>query len=263
MNGISPAIAPSRVGVVGACWYLPPGQFLKSTDRFLVEAVGAFPAERQFVAMKGALSGGRELRASEWLLGGGPFLDISAYASGCARLPDDLPLYLIFNDTLFTRHPWRMIARRLAGIRDSLTAYLAPAAAAEVHPSTDLLLSDAANASRRHLSTFCVLLNNQGFRIFRELLGDLPASADIDTVNAWIDARVAAFPALKALLHVHLFGPRTPWSWKQNHAELIQRKAVTVVFEYMFTAKLLAGGMGMPINHGIEYRLRSRLGRHG
>jgi hypothetical protein len=201
--------------------------------------------------------------AMDWLVGGGPFMDISAYALACATLPGNLSLYLIFNDTLFTKHPWRLISHRLAGIRESLATFPVPAASAEAHPSTDLLLVDSNNSSRKHLSTFCLLLNNSGFKLFNQLLATLPASAEREIVQNWIDIQVAAYPALRSLLHVHLYGPRTPWSWKHNDPDLVQRKAVTVIFEYIFTAELLARGVGIPINQGLGYRLLSRLGRHG
>jgi hypothetical protein len=201
--------------------------------------------------------------ASDWLVGGGPFLDVSAYARGCSTLPDSLQLYLIFNDTLFTKHSWRLISRRLSRVRDSLSEFPTPAAAGEVHPSTDLLFADSHNSGRRHISTFCLLLNNGGFHLFRRLLSELPTSADAEVVQAWIEDRVAEYPALRALLHVHLFGPRTPWSWRQSHSSLISRKAVTVIFEYMFTVKLLSCGAGIPINHGLAYRFRSKLGHYG
>ena len=256
---------PSPVGVVGACWYLPPERFASSTNQFLERALGHCETERRFVAMKG-VSPDPDRQASaglQWLTGHGPFLDISAYATGCAALPGNLSLYMVFNDTLFARHAWRLISRRLSTVRDSLATYPDPAAAAEVHPSTDLLLDDPHNSNRRHLSTFCLLLNNRAFHTLRRLLSALPSSEDPVGIQEWIDARMAAYPALKALLHVHLFGPRSPWSWKQDAPAVVQRKAVTVIFEYMFTAELLTAGIGMPINLGLGYRVRSRLGRHG
>lgn len=256
--------APLNIGIVGACWYLTPDRFLAYTDRFLTQSIGTGPVDRRYVAMKDpGQSGGLCLDSSDWLKACGPFLDISAYALACADLPSDLPLYLIFNDTLFTRHPWRLISHRLAGIRDSLASFPLPVAAAEINPSTGLLLVDANNDTRRHLSTFCLLLNNGGFQLFNRLLTELPTSGDPEVVLAWIDDRVRVYPALKALLHVHLFGPRTPWSWRQNDAKLFHRKAVTVVFEYLFTVELLACGIGMPVNHDILYRFRAKLGRHG
>lgn len=258
-------ISRTTVGVVGACWYLDPARFVVATDRFVAEATGGAPVQRCMVAMKGTppAPGPSGHDRSEWLSGNGPFLDVSAYAAAAAALPQTLPMYLVFNDTLFTRHAWRLISRRLSAVRATLAAYPDPVAAAEIHPSTDLLLIDPHNPARRHLSTFCLLLNNSGFRLMRRLLDALPASGEPDTVQAWIDARVAAYPALKALLHVHLSGPPSPWSWQHNDAALIQRKAVTVIFEYMFTVELLTAGIGMPINQGLGYRLRARLGRHG
>lgn len=250
--------------MIGACWYLSPDRLLTHTDRFLAKAIGTASVDRRFVAMKNASQlGGRSVDSSDWIVGSGPFLDISAYALACAALPSNLPLYLVFNDTLFTRHPWRLISHRFAGLRDSLATYSSAAAAAVVHPSTGVLLVDTHNATRRHLSTFCLLLNNSAFQIFNRLLAELPTSADPRVVQFWIEDRCTAYPALKALLHVHLLGPRTPWSWKQLDASLYQRKAVTVIFEYLFTVELLAQGIGMPINYNLWYRLRAKLGRHG
>nr|WP_297526140.1 hypothetical protein [uncultured Roseateles sp.] len=263
MNAASHDRPRLTVGVAGACYYLPIERFLATTDRFVEKVTGDCVAERRFIAMKDTVSAAHHANATRWLSGHGPFLDISAYAMACADLPDTLPLYLVFNDTLFTRHAWRLASRRLARVRESLAAFGKPAAAAEVHPSTDLLLLDAHNPTRRHLSTFCLMLNNSGFRLLRRLLTTLPESDDHATVQAWIDARMNEYPALAPLLHVHLTGPRSPWSWKQDAADLLQRKAVTVIFEYLFTVELLSRGVGMPINNGFGYRLAARLGRHG
>lgn len=257
--------ATMSIGVIGACWYLKPDRFLTLSNRFLTQSIGSGHLERRYVSMKKSSlkQDGNVGDAMDWLISEGHFLDISAYALACAALPSNLSLYLIFNDTLFTRHPWRLISRRFGGLRENLATIPMPAAAAEIHPSTGLVLVDAHNATRRHLSTFCLLLNNSAFQLFSRLLSDLPTSGDSDIVLAWIEDRVTAYPALRALLHVHLFGARTPWSWRQNDAKLFRRKAVTVVFEYIFTVELLACGVGMPVNHDILYRLRAKLGRHG
>lgn len=258
-------VATAQIGVIGACWYLEPERFLTLTDRFLRNSIGSGHLERRFVSMKKSFlkqdSKGGD--AIAWLFSEGPFLDISAYALACATLPENLSLYLVFNDTLFTKHPWRLISHRLAGVRDSVASFSAPAASAEIHPSTDLLLIDSHNPSRRHLSTFCLLLNNAGFQIFRQLLGRLPSSSDSEVVQNWIRERIGEYPVLRSLLHVHLYGPRSPWSWKHNAPALLDRKAVTVIFEYILTVELLARGLGIPINQGFGYRFYSRFGRHG
>lgn len=262
------AMKTSSAGVVGACWYLTPERFSERCDQFVTAVIDG-AVQRRFVAMKGRLptTAAADGRAAEWLSGGGPFLDVSAYASAATQLPDDLPLYLILNDTLFEHHPWRLISRRLAQVRDSLAALPSVAAAAEVHPSTDLLLLDAHNPTRRHLSTFCLLLNNAGFRLFRRVLSELPTSAEPEFVDDWIASQTQTYPSLRLLLHVHLSGPASPWSWKAGAAAgdraLLRRKAVTVIFEYLFTVELLANGAGMPINHGLSYRILARMGRYG
>jgi hypothetical protein len=255
----------SPTGVIGACWYIKPDRFLTLSDRFTKQSIGSGFVKRCYVSMKESSfkQDNKAASAENWLVGEGHFLDISAYALACDSLPDDLPLYLVFNDTLFTKHPWRLISKRLAGIRDSIASFPAPAASAEVHPTTDLLIIDSHNPARHHLSTFCLLLNNGGFKIFQRLLNELPSSSSSEVVKDWIDTRLVVYPSLSALLHVHLYGPRTPWSWKQNAPALLQRKAVTVIFEYELTVKLLAAGIGVPFNRDLGYRLFSRLGRYG
>lgn len=258
--------SPTSAGVIGACWYLDPHRFLERSDDFSTKLFGDITLDKRFVAMKNlpnSLHTGSESFGSIWLEGEGAFLDVSAYSLACSTMTDTHPLYLIFNDTLFTRHPWRLISKRLAGIRDSIASFVDPAAAGELHPSTDLLLVDSKNPTRRHLSTFCFLLNNAGFRLFKRLLHTLPASGELEGTDIWIKEMVRAFPSLRALLHVHLFGPSTPWTWKGANAQLIQRKAVTVIFEYLFTVELLGAGIAMPINHGFGYRLLSKLGHYG
>lgn len=253
------------IGVAGACWYIDPGRFLTLSDRFLNKSIGLGHFERRYVSMKdfSFVHAAETNGEINWLIGECDFWDISAYSLACATLPNNLPLYLVFNDTLFTKHPWRMIASRLSGIRDNLASFSGPAISAEIHPSTDLLLIDSHNPSRHHLATFCLLLNNGGFQIFQRLLGKLPSSSNPEVIQGWIDECITAYPSLRSLLHVHLFGPRTPWSWKQNAPALIERKAVGVIFEYILSVELLASGMGIPINQGYGYRLRSLMGRHG
>lgn len=262
---VNSTLSKNSIGVVGACWYLKPKRFLSLADNFVSQLVDCDSIHDRFVLMKDSLFG---LEASgddfsDWLIGDGDFLDISAYKQACETLPTNLPLYLIFNDTLFTKHPWRLICKCLFEIRDSLESISIPSLSAEFHPSTDLVLLDSNNPSRHHFSTFCLLLNNEGFKLFLRVLGELPVTSSPETVRAWIEEKLLMYPTLKPILHVHLFGPNSPWSWKSASSKLLQRKAVTVIFEYLLTVELLNCGVGMPINHGLWYKLRSRLGRYG
>ncbi len=251
-----------RVAVIGACYYTAPARFAALAAAFVRELLpDGFAVEQCFVDMRSPSAAARQGMATSWIGSTGRYLDISAYA-GAAEVVGDHDLCLVLNDTLFTKHPWRLAARRLRALIPTLTAFAEPAAAGEVHASTDLLLLDVRNPTRRHLSTFCFLLNRAGFTVFRELAQTLPEDGSSRGISAWLDAQ--AHPPLKHLLHVHLTGPVSPWSWNgrlhQGAADdLVLRKAVTVAFEYLLSEQILRrGGVILPINVGLKYRVRAK-----
>lgn len=255
-----------KAGIIGACWYLKPDRFEKMADHFARSVLGEAVFDNKiWISMRGNL----DVPAGDsWRCREGDFLDISAYAIAANEVPSNLPLYLVFNDTLFLHHPRKLIAHNLSALSHSISAAKAPSVAGNVHPSTDLLLVDAQNITRSHISTFCILMNARAFDVFRRLLSDLPINSSFESIQSWLDEHVASYPALGPLLHVHLLGPDTPWSWSSRKfairdSTLLLRKAVTVVFEYLFTIELLKIGFAMPINCDIGYKIRSRLGRFG
>lgn len=255
-----------RVAIIGACYYMSPSRFAHVTSEFVGRLFPEYiDARKCFVNMRASvlLPSGQDAGAL-WMNSVGSYLDISAYASA-ANVVGSHDLYLILNDTLFTKHPWRLIAGRMRALVPSLAALREPAAAGAVHPSTDLLLLDERNPTRRHLSTFCFLLNPAGFGVFEQLLQTLPLDDSSQAVRCWLDGHAATHAPLRHLLHVHLTGPVSPWSWKAKLSvgiseDLLLRKAVTVAFEYLLSEQILRlGGLVMPINTGLKYRLWAKV----
>lgn len=264
----SPTVATRTsldVQIVGACYYLAPNVVMAR----LRALAHIFDAEGHGVTIR-AVSMREQLPQDQqasvrahWRQSGGAFLDISAYRSGLDAAPSTA-ICVLLNDTLFIRHPWRRVARRLTTLMPTLAASPVAAAAGELHPSTDLLLADPANPSRRHLSTFCFAINPAGRAILDEITATLPVDASTTAVQAWLDVQTAHYPALRQLLYVHLYASPNPWSWKRRSTgiafDLLARKAVTVAVEYQLTARLLQqNGFVMPINVGLAYRLASKL----
>lgn len=254
-----------RVALIGACYYTSPTEFARLTSAFagILMPEGKL-ARHCLVSMRAPVEAAvKQAGTPSWVPCKGTFFDISAYASALDII-EDHDLYVVLNDTLFTKHAWRPLAHRLRALMPSLAAVDEPAAAGEVHPSTDLLMVDARNPTRRHLSTFCFLLNRAGFETMRDLSQQLPADAESGAVRAWLDQLCTAHTPLKHLLHVHLFGPVSPWSWKgrlnpSTPGDLILRKAVTVAFEYLLSETLLQRqGLVMPVNYGLKYRLGAK-----
>lgn len=253
-----------RIALIGACYYTSPADFARLTSAFAqILLQGHAPASQCLVSMRAPVDQAVAQPGTTWVPCQGNFLDISAYASA-VDVVGSHDLYVVLNDTLFTKHPWRPMAQRLRALIPSLVTIDEPAAAGEVHPSTDLLMVDTRNPTRRHLSTFCFLLNRAGFETLQGLTRQLPADDSSSAVRAWLDDLCAAHTPLKHLLHVHLFGPVSPWSWKGrlNPATpdgLILRKAVTVAFEYLLSEEILhRQGLVMPINYGLKYRLGAK-----
>lgn len=255
-----------RIAVIGACYYMPPSRFSKVVAAFVRNLLPPHSSvQKCYVGMRSTESApavGNE-ESALWIGSSGHFLDISAYASAAAVVGNH-DLYLVLNDTLFAKHPWHLISKSLGALIPSLAAISEPAAAGVVHPTTDLLLVDTRNPTRRHLSTFCFLLNPAGFAVFRELADTLPTDGSNEGIRDWLRAHGEAHVPLKHLLHVHLTGPVSPWSWKGRlgagvSEELVLRKAVTVAFEYLFSEQMLRlGGLVMPINLGLTYRMRAK-----
>ncbi len=267
MNSIATPPA-NELAVAGACFYLKPNNFAQRTDSFLrlLGLPGGVKVTRYVLMSSPAtLAPAERVAAQTWVRNVGRYLDISAYSAAALR-PDEADLFLFFNDTLFIKHPWRSTARQLSVRLANLATMSAPGAAGIVHPSTDLLILDSSNPTRRHLSTFCFILNRAGLVLFNRVLAELPGPAASEQMEwDWLEARMSRHSALRHLLHVHLTGPTNPHSWravthKAASSDLLRRKAVTVVFEYLLThAMLEAGGMIVPVNLSWSYRLWSRL----
>ncbi|MEQ1592329.1 MAG: hypothetical protein ABL892_08075 [Thiobacillaceae bacterium] len=252
-----------RVGIIGACYYHSPARFSRFSASFIRGLLpDTSPTYKRYVSMRPSIFESSD--HAQWIECSSQYLDISAYVCGMASV-EDADLHLFFNDTLFIKHPWRLIAKRLRATLQSLAAVVEPAAAGEIHPSTDLLLFDPRNPTRRHMSTFCFLLNRAGFAVFKEVAATLPIEGSNGQIRDWLEEHARNNAALKHLLHVHLTGPESPWSWKSVFInripeDLVLRKAVTVTFEYLLSEQLLQrGGFIMPINFRLSYRLQAKI----
>jgi len=254
-----------KIEVIGACYYLPPSAMHAKLREFAaILGKTSDAVSIHAVAMKRLPPSGNEAEqtAVQWHTSNGPFLDMSAYRRGLACAPRDRVCVLV-NDTLFTRHPWRRVAKSLADALPVIASAPVPAAAGEVHPSTDLLTTDRHNPSRKHLTTFCFALNAAARTELDAILETLPLDNSRADVKAWLERHASRYPALTALIYVHLRAPANPWSWKQRAAEmtesLLDSKAVTVAVEYLLTLSLLKhNGFVVPINASLTYRIASK-----
>lgn len=191
-----------------------------------------------------------------------PFLDISAYCINLQDLPD-CDVLLMLNDTFFIKHPWQILLRRMVSTLPLLASLPVPGASGSVHPTTDILMFDPSNPTRRHMSTFFFAANRLGIKVLQALAASLPGQEDW-LGEAWLTQQFDRDPALRLLMHVHLREASSPWAWaglkNMPTAMLVQRKAVSVAFEYLCTQRILEmDGCVLPINMGVGYKLASHL----
>lgn len=184
-----------------------------------------------------------------------PFLDISGYIHGLAQVPAGVPV-LVLNDTYFVKHPWRSYTKSLATVLKPLASLEPACAAGAVFPTQSLLLLDASNPTRRHVCTFLVAFNAQGRAVMEALARGLPGRS-YKEVKSWLDDVMARHRALDLMCRLHFADMPNQWRWpglaSRPGAETIQRKMVTVAFEYLLSYELLkGGGMVLPINAGTR-----------
>ena len=128
------------------------------------------------------------------------FFDMSAYKDGLLNA-GDFDVYLLINDTLFIKYPWKSYIKHLQPMLMSLSNISTPAASGIVH-ATPLLLKDNDNPTRQHLSTFLIATNKLGKSCLMSLLNDLPDLNDPDGVDC-INKQINLYPALGKLLYIH------------------------------------------------------------
>lgn len=189
--------------------------------------------------------------------------DFSAYYRSF-KLSENVNAYLLFNDTLFLKHPYRLILSKLSEISSNLVDIGVPAIAGKLDPNTNIAYSNKASYSKYHISTFCFLMNYQAAEIFDKLINDLPKGESLLELSEWIDEKVTLYPPLKWILHVHLFGEKNPWSWSNLSKDMkeivLLRKAVTVILEYTLSEEILKNeGILYPVNYNIEYKIFNKL----
>lgn len=193
-----------------------------------------------------------------------PFFDMSAYQQGVQHA-GEYELAVFLNDTLFVKHPWKLMATKLLALMPLVEALPVPCAAGAVHPSTDILMVDQHNLTRKHLSTFLFATNRQGTEHFRQLTEALSNPED-ELGRSWLRTQSKRHPGLAVLLQIHLGKTGNPWSWHgmavHSNSTLLHRKSITVALEYLFTQRLLAaGGCVLPINIGIGFKLKTLVSR--
>ena len=196
------------------------------------------------------------------------FFDFSAFVEMDSSSDSDLYLYI--NDTVFIRHPWKVIAKNIMKTLNTINSLNFPVASGLVYPYSEVLINDTENPSLQHITTHCFILNKEANVIFKNLLSFLPDKEDDDKITAWIESKVSSSAFIDFMLNIHLYGPISPWTWNKKEKtvskKVLNGKAVSVILEYSLNNEILnSNGLIIPIPRDFKYnfyqKVQSLLGR--
>lgn len=188
------------------------------------------------------------------------FFDFSAYEEIEKNSTIDLFLYL--NDTMFIKHPWRVIRKKLKDLLPTISTIQNPAAIGIVYPYSEALIIDNKNPTLEHMTTFCFVLNKSANKIFHSKLESLPREQNL--ANNWIRKKVDRSLFIEYLLNIHIYGPDSPWKWKKSSytfsEKTLTRKAISVILEYDLNSSILnSDGLIIPIVRDFKYLIFQKI----
>jgi hypothetical protein len=181
-------------------------------------------------------------------------MDFSGYSEGIRYCAENA-IKVFINDTFFIKHPWKFFLFRFTQHLDLLNSMPSPCAIGVVENSTDLLILDELNPSRKHMSTFFFALNDEASVLFRDILEDLPKS-EFESPS-WIDKEQERNNVLRLIIHSHLTEKASVWAWSKLHQVdslfIVTKKKVCVIAEYKLSQAILSHkGCIIPINGGVK-----------
>jgi hypothetical protein len=182
-------------------------------------------------------------------------MDMAGYELALNKAPVGV-VYLMINDTIFNKHPYRMISLRLRKIVNLISECPTPCVGGVINPSTDVLFNEM--SPKKHVSTFLMMLNKKGAdAVKNEFLHNKSHGANGDEFENYQQSDL--------LVWIHLNAPRNPWSWNvkeslKKDSDLLRKKSKAVVLEQAITDAIFnKGGMVVPINYGLGFKAVSRV----
>jgi len=251
-----------KLKVVIGRYYIDPAKLESLVDKFLNLAnLNHRVVEKKFVNLK------KEDRtpnnSEEWITKSSPYFDFSAYQELEVHPSDESYLYLVINDTLFVRHPYRYISAFLRDNLDIMGQIDVPAAMGIVYPYNEVIARIDGVPVIDHITTYCFALNSKAAHEFQDLLAVLPAAEAKKDQLAWILNYSSHNAVVKLLVDIHLGAVKTSSSYKNGQSLSESQyigKAISVILEYALSRRILMqGGLLLPIERGLAYRVEMLL----
>lgn len=182
------------------------------------------------------------------------FNDFSSYMQACRELVgsdrehSDGGAYVFLNDTLFTRHPSRLLLRLLARTLSTVRSSEFPVLTGRADSYRTLLqTSPFAPGLDQYVSTFLFATNRAGVDL---LHGLFTAQRTLDMMRSAASLERGAIPEkFFAFLQLHMTSEETRFSWPGvKSGSDAGRKAVCVLLEHLLSAHFFEKGFICPLN---------------
>jgi len=258
-----------KISLVVARYYLPHIKLEKLISKFIKKFINKNFIDVKnikFIDLRSETVDLKNLLSFEWMDKEPDFLDFSAYQE--IKIDGKQDLFLYINDTIFIKHPWKLIGQKLKSLIPTLSVIENPSAIGIVYPYSEALTIDKVNPTMKHITTFCFLLNKSANEIFKGKLNSLPKTES--GVIEWINDRVNSNLFVDYLMNIHIFGPISPWRWKRGNTNFSKKtlhaKAISVILEYELNASILnSSGIIIPISRDFKYlifqKIQSMIGK--
>lgn len=249
-----------KLSVVIARYYLDHKKLEYITNKFLENLdSNNYVIEKDiiFVDLKNEDKASKENSKYCWKDKEPYFFDFSAYQE--IKKTSDSDLFLYINDTLFIKHPWKVITNKIRNLFQTLASIDDPAAIGIVYPYSEALMIDSKNPNLKHMTTFCFVLNKAANKIFNGIMESLDECMNKED---WVMNKINSNRFISYLLNIHLYGPISPWSWKNNNNfpdNILLSKAISVILEYELNQSILnANGLIIPIPRNFKYLISQK-----
>ena len=182
------------------------------------------------------------------------FNDFSAYIRACGDLVESGSVhsagrsYIFLNDTLFTRHPGRLLLRLFKRTLPIVRSSDFPVLSGRADSYRTLLqTSPFAPGLDQYVSTFFFATNAAGVRLLNELF---TSQRTLDMMRSAASLERGALPEkFFAFLQLHMRSEGTRFSWPGAKSGTdAGRKAVCVLLEHLLSAHFFENGFVCPLN---------------
>jgi hypothetical protein len=183
--------------------------------------------------------------------------DFTGYKIACQQIvqeereSDGGKVYVFLNDTLFSKHPAKLLLHLIRKAASTIRSATLPILVGRADSySTLLQTSPFAPGLDQYISTFLFATNREGVETLQQLFGSaktIPMMLNASSPNPEVLPE-----KFHAFIRMHLNSEGSHFSWNGNRdGDALKRKAGGVVLEHLISAEFYNRGFIFPVNYNV------------